>query len=358
MSTPAVAHLCRGREWRGGERQVRLLVTTLAERRHGAQHVLTGRDSRLARNLSGAGAVVVGVPWRVAWDPRALAGIVAALRRLRTAAAGGYVLHAHDSHALAAGVLAARLLDLPLVATRRSDTIPGPLWRQPARVIALSGAVADALRRGGVPDAHIVRIPSAIPPATLAVPPWRNGGEAGTGATIVAVGSLTREKDQATLLRAFARVSRRLPGARLALCGEGPERAPLAQLARALGIADRVRFEGDVADVAAHLRAADVMAQPSRREALGTAVLEAMALGTPVVASATGGLVDLLAGGAGLLVPPGDAAALADALEQALRCAPLRATMVETARARVVSYGAPEVADRVAAVYRSALRTP
>jgi glycosyltransferase involved in cell wall biosynthesis len=141
------------------------------------------------------------------------------------------------------------------------------------------------------------------------------------------------------------------------LAGDGPERASLTALARRLSLDEAVRFEGERADATALIRGADVLVQPSRREALGTAVLEAMALGTPVVASAVGGLAELLGDGAGLLVPPGNAVAFAEAIERVLVDPRLGNSLACEARARAERYDALEVADRVAQVYRSALQT-
>ena len=358
MSGVVAAHLCRGRDWRGGERQVRLLINTLTGRSELLQYLITGRDSELAKSLSGGEAQVLGVPWSAAWEPRAFGQTLIHLSRLRTLHRDDLVLHAHDSHALAAGVVASRLLGLPLIATRRSDPVAGRLWRRPDRVIALSGSVEEALRRGGVEGSRIVRIPSAVSLDALAqTPESHRGSRSEDGvAVIIAVGALTPEKDHATLLHALAALRVRLPSTRLVLIGDGPRRHALTALARSLAIADHVCVEGERADAAARIRGADVLVQPSRREALGTAVLEAMALGTPVVASAAGGLGELLGGGAGLLVPPGNAAAFAGAIERVLTDPAFRGAMVREARARVVLYDAPKVADRVAEVYRSALR--
>ncbi len=349
-----VAHVCRGREWRGGERQVRLLVETLAGRFGVRQYLLTGRGTPLATAVAGRGAALETVPWRMAWDPRALAGILVAFQRLRTNHPDNLVIHAHDSHALAVGALSSRLSRLPLVATRRSDTPAGRLWRLPDRVIAISGAVEIALRDAGVEGSRIVQIPSAVVLADL-TRPGRPGGD--SMPVIVAVGALTAEKGHAVLVRAFARLRHRLPRTRLVLVGDGPEREGLETLARRLGVDTAVEFTGERSDATPEIRAAHVLAQPSRREALGTAVLEAMALGTPIVASAVGGLVDLLGSQAGLLVPPDDPDALAGALARVLTDPGLADTLTRNARARVAGYDALELAERVAQVYRSALRT-
>lgn len=359
MSRVVVAHLCRGREWRGGERQVRLLINTLGGRPDFLQHLFTGQGSVLAKSLAGGKASLVEIPWRTAWDPRAFGLALAGLCRLRAAHRHRLVLHAHDSHALAVGIAASRLLRLPLIATRRSDTVPGRLWRLPARVIALSGSVEQALLDGGVDGSSITLIPSAVSLEELArIPGQRKDSRTGHGPPVlIAAGALTPEKDHATLVRALAALRVRLPAARLVLVGDGPERDSLAALARRLILGDAVRFEGECADAAALIRGADVLVQPSRREALGTAVLEAMALGTPVVASAVGGLVELLGDGAGLLVPSGDADAFAEAIARVLTDPRLADALTREARARAERYDAFEVADRVARVYRSALQT-
>jgi len=358
MRGAVAVHLCRAREWRGGERQVRLLIGTLACRSGFLQELITMRYSSLALALGSDGPRVLGVPWRSAYDPRALLQTLLHLRRLRALHGRDLLLHAHDSHALLLGLLAARVLGLPLVATRRSVTPPGPLWRLPDRIIAISAAVEAALRGARVAPERIIRIPSAVSLATLALVPARRllRRRRRSVPVVMAVGALTSEKGHATLIEAFALMHQRLPSAVLVLLGDGPLRGELESLARQRGVGARVHFRGDRPEAAGFIRAAHVLAQPSRREALGTAVLEAMALGTPVVACRTGGLVELLREGAGLLVAPGDAAALAEALERVLTEPLLRGALVHEARARVAAYDAPGVADQVAEVYRSALR--
>jgi glycosyltransferase involved in cell wall biosynthesis len=116
-----------------------------------------------------------------------------------------------------------------------------------------------------------------------------------------------------------------------------------------------VSFAGEVAEATSRIAAAQLFVQPSHREALGTAVLEAMALGIPVVASRTGGLPELIGDGAGMLVPPRDPQALAIALEYLLGNPQVCARYVAAARALVARFDASGMAERVAEVYRSAL---
>ena len=317
-----------------------------------AQLLVTGRGTTLARVASEGGIPVAGTPWRFGLDPRAVA---LALRGISSAASRS-VVHVHDSHALALGIVAARLARVPLIATRRSTTVAGPAWRVPDRVLAISGAVREALLAAGVSHSRIAVVPSGVDLATLG--PAIHDAEEHGNTDLIAVGALTREKGHATLLQAFAQVVARHPGATLTILGDGPERASLERLALELGVHGRARLPGEATTPAPQVARAIIMVQPSLREALGTAVLEAMAVGTPVVASAVGGLSGLLAGDAGVLVPPGDPGALATAIIRLIEDPERRASLRRAAWQRVREYDIRGMAERCAQVYRSALDQP
>jgi glycosyltransferase involved in cell wall biosynthesis len=140
---------------------------------------------------------------------------------------------------------------------------------------------------------------------------------------IVSAGRLVAQKDHATLLDAFARLSRRRR-ARLLLLGAGPLRAALQAQARSLGIAGDVDLPGFVANPLPYMRAARVFALSSRHEGFGNVLVEALACGTPVVATdCPHGPAEILRGGSlGRLVPVGDPAALAEALWRSLNYPP------------------------------------
>lgn len=134
------------------------------------------------------------------------------------------------------------------------------------------------------------------------------------------VARLEPEKGHSTLLEAWPAVVAAVPSARLLVVGEGSRRDALEVQAADLGIADRVVFTGRRDDVPAVTAALDVAVLPSYREAQGLTILEAMALSRPVVASAVGGIPEMIEDGkSGLLVPPHDAPALAAAIVRLLR---------------------------------------
>lgn len=352
MTPLAVLHLSRGREWRGGERQVRLLVETQRSAGAVTPLLVTARGCALAIAI-GTGETLHQVTWTFPLDPRALLGAAAAARRLGRRWPGAVVIHAHDSHALQLAIPLARSRRLPLVATRRSDTPPGRLWRWPDRVIAISPAVRDRLIGAGVPSDRIVEIPSAIDPSALdptALPPGTNDVP-----TIVAAGALSPEKGHHILLQAFAQVRRRQPRCRLVIVGDGPERSRLASATRVLGLHPHVEFTGELPRATAWIEQATVFVQPSLREALGTALLEALAMGVPCVATAVGGPATLLADDHGELVRPGDAGHLAAGILRLLEDSARRAHLGRRGRLLARRFEATAVAGAVAEVYRSAL---
>lgn len=170
------------------------------------------------------------------------------------------------------------------------------------------------------------------------------------GPLVVYAGRLARLKGLDLLLQAWPEVA---AGAHLCIVGDGEERDALQ--AQAAGLRG-VRFHGPVADVAPLLRAADACVLPSRAEGLPLALLEGMSSGLAVVATAVGGIPEVIEDGrSGLLIQPEAPAALAEALRRAL--GPEGATLGQLARARVLqSYSIDGVADRVLDLYSRMMR--
>lgn len=207
-----------------------------------------------------------------------------------------------------------------------------------AGIVANSDMVRHyAASREHTPLAKFVVLRNGVdaPPATPCEP---NAGAAGRPVLVGIVASLTPVKRHDLLLEAWARVRRHAgPGAaRLVLIGDGPLREPLAAQAAALGLGDDVEFVGAVTDVPAQLRRLDAGVLCSDREGLSNAVLEYMASGLAVVATAVGGNPELVDQRNGLLVPAGDAEALAGAIGRLVADAGLRRRLGEAGRERVV----------------------
>ena len=356
--TTRLVHVASGREWRGGQRQVWLLARELAKAGVTEQVVVTAAGSELARRLTSGGIRVREVPWRAGVAPRAFPAVLAEILH-RPA-----ILHAHDPHALTVAGICAALARRPLVVTRRVVfrlRRPG-FWRRADRVVAISRAVADVLIGDGIDPARVAVVHSGISidelKSLVPLQVRRHLGLPDRATLAVNVASLVGEKDHATLLRAARQLAGRVPELHWVIAGAGALLPELERLSAELSLTGRVHFLGHLEEPARLISEADVFVMSSRDEGLGTTVLEAMALGIPVASTAAGGLPEMLGEGAGLLVPPGDANGLAEAVERLVRDPVGRAAVVARAREVVPRFAAARMADDMASVYRSCVPFP
>lgn len=213
---------------------------------------------------------------------------------------------------------------------------------------------ADAITTVSLPTAARVRSYPGIDPGRLRVisngvdfdfwsaTPSPHVPVSNRSMVILTVGRLLPVKGHDVLLRAFARVVLHVPQARLVIVGDGTFRTELQRLARQLKIGNAVEFAGelDAAGVRSRLADARVFTLPSRSEGLPLALLESMAAGVPAVATLVGGVPDVLVPGTGLLVPPEDPGALADALITILLDPQLASTLGERGSARAKHFSA------------------
>ena len=183
--------------------------------------------------------------------------------------------------------------------------------------------------------------------------------ESKKGPLIGAIGSLTPEKGLEGLLEAASMLRGRYPQLQVAIVGDGILRPRLQERARQLDIQESVRFTGIVDDVRPWLASFDLLAMPSLSEGFGVTLLEAMAMGCPVVASRVGGIPEVVTDGKhGLLAAPGDANALAEAIDTLLRDEGRRRTMGENGREHVVrEFGLEKMLRRLEQEYEELLAT-
>jgi len=161
------------------------------------------------------------------------------------------------------------------------------------RILFVSQKVLDGyLEKTHIPKEKCVLVPNGVPIYSVNAEERKNLRERLNWKIsekwIVSVGRLSPEKGHADLVQAFAEVSARVPEARLALIGGGPEETHLRNLTRKFGLENKVFFAGLQKDVSGWLSAADLYVQPSRREGLSLAILEAMGAGIPVISTRTG----------------------------------------------------------------------
>jgi glycosyltransferase involved in cell wall biosynthesis len=223
-------------------------------------------------------------------------------------------------------------------------------------VVAISSAVRDQLRRDGIAEERLAVVPSGIDLEAIRGAPHEHlrawAGIPNGGALVVTVAALTAEKGLLTLVAAFAMLLKERD-IRWVVIGDGPLRSVMESFAADPAFKGRLAFPGFHPEPTRLLRDADLFVLPSRSEGLGTSVLDAMALELPVVATDVGGLPELLAGDAGLLVPVDEPRALATAVGRLLDDGALRAKCLAAGRATAARYTARGMAAGMQTVYAS-----
>jgi len=308
-------------------------------------------------------------------DLAALAQLVRSIRRERPS-----IVHTHTSKAGFVGRLAARIARVPAVIHQphghifygyygpRRTAVFKALERWAAtwtdRIITLTErGTEEHLAYGIGRREQYVTVPSGVPTERLrAAAPSRAEARARLGLdagayVVVGLGRLIRIKGFDLLVRALPSVAARIPSTRLVVVGDGPERAGLEAIAASLGVSDRVRLTGETTDVPSHLVAADVVVVPSRNEGMGRVLVEAMALGLPVVATAVGGIPAVVTDGeCGRLVEPDDVAALAAALVELGRDPGLRRKLGDAALERAEAFSTSVANEKLLALYAALVR--
>jgi glycosyltransferase involved in cell wall biosynthesis len=296
----------------------------------------------------------------------ALAGLLGAgALAARRVGRGADLVHAHWWFPAGVQALAART-GLPLVTTlhgtdvRLARSRPAAraacarVLRASARVTAVSGWLAD--QAAGF-------APGLARPAVAPMPVDDLAFSPGPGDLprdeLLFVGRLDRQKGVDVALRALAGLTGPAAALPLRVVGGGPQEPALRRLAGELGVAGRVRWEGQLpqAELADRYRRAAALVVPGRDEGLGLVAVEGQLSGAPVVAAASGGLLDVVADGqTGRTFPPGRPDALARVLEAALADPAATARMAGAARRRAAArFGAAAAAKAYAAVYAEAL---
>jgi glycosyltransferase involved in cell wall biosynthesis len=366
VSTPRVAFVSSGAKLGGEERYLSLVLQHLP--RDSVAGVIALERGPYVDRVAAAGFEVVVLP-----TGRRLGIAVSAARLARRLRAfRPQLVHANGVKAALACALAGRIGAPPFVWVKHDLSWDGPLarWigRHAAAVVGVSAAVTETFAGRGT---HVSVVHNALPPLDVDAAAGRAALAAPDGAPVVLiVGRLDPTKGHRELIAVLPSLRARFPGLRLAFVGM--EQRPFVGYADALraeaahaGVADAVTFLGYREDAPQLIAGADAVCIPTvadergmGREGFSFVALEAMAVGTPVVGYAHGALPEIL-GDCGLLAPPGDRAALARLLGDALASPELRDRLAACGRARVAAeFSLPRMIERLEDVYRDAAKAP
>lgn len=350
-----------GTGWRGGQRQILWMGEGLARR--GGRPIFALRPgSELAARARSSGIEVVHIDPTIAefgpWT-------VLRLRRL-IARERVDILHPQSGHTIALAALAAAGTRARIVFARRTtfplrDNVGTRLkYSRADRIISVSRAGVEALVAAGVDASKIAVVPSGIPLDGLARPASRellaSFGVPEGARLVVMVGALTEVKDPITFVRAIAVAKRRVRGLHALLVGEGHLRGAVEAEVHALELEDTFHLTGFRDDHDSLIAAGDVAALSSRLEGTPGVLLDALALGRPIAATATGGVPEIVEDGvSGLLAPVGDPDMLGGAIARLLLDKPLAARISTAAKTRACEYSIDSTVDRTIEVYERAL---
>ncbi len=359
-----VAHIDTGSEWRGGQQQVYYLYRALC-RQQIPGILFCEQGSALEKRLQAENLPCIGMKIRSELDLRAAWQIACHIRRL-----GVTILHAHSAHALGIGLLVRRFFSpLKLIAARRVDfsvrkpVIGSRKYRTDRlhKIITVSSRIREVLIGDGVDPDKIAVIHSGIPldkfetagqkpelRTELGIPPDHF--------VVGTVAALAGHKDYPNLLRAARQVI--LQTDRITFCavGDGPEADSVHRLAQSLQFGKRFVFTGFREDVGSLLKSFDLFVLASKKEGLGTSVLDALLVGLPVVATRAGGIPEMITDGQnGLLVPVRDPVSLAEAILRLCADAEMRNQMADQAVRSVRRFDIRETIRETLTLYRQML---
>jgi len=339
-----ILHINTERTWRGGEQQTLNLLVGLKTRRV-ASDLVCQPDSPMQERADGAGVNVIPIAMHGEID------LAAALRIRKLIKQFNYdIIHCHTSHAHSLAFLASVGTGSIRLVTRRVDfsifrhsflKLSGIKYRYMADYyIAISHKIKEVLVSDGLAGNRIFVAHSGIDSQRFMT---ADGGRlraefniAENQPVIINVAHLAGHKGQIHLVRAIPQVLAKLPDARFFIVGKGELMAELKAAAAAQGLKDELVFTGFRDDVADFYQIADLYVMSSVQEGLGTAVLDALALAKPVVATNCGGLPEIIQDGrTGRLVAPADPAALANGIIDMLGRAEAAQSMARQGQAMV-----------------------
>jgi glycosyltransferase involved in cell wall biosynthesis len=356
-----VLHTESSTGWGGQEN--RTLQEAIQMRLRGADMLFAcRRGAQLSQRARDHGFTVEEFPMRNSFDPVSIVGLGGAFRRHRID-----LVNTHSGRdTLLAGIAARLMLRRPRIVRTRHLILPitskATYSLLPDHVVCVSRAVRDYLADVGVPTAMLTSVPTGVDttrfdPAGVDAALREELHIPAEAPLIGTVAILRMKKGYQDLIAAIPQVLAGAPTAHFVFAGDGPQRQNIERALTEAQLGERVHLLGLRRDIPQVLKSFDIFVLPTHQEALGTSYIEAQAMGVPVIGTRVGGVPDtMIEGETGLLVPPHDPPALAEAIVTLATDPAKRRAMGEAGRRRVLSeYTVQKMAERMQAVYERVL---
>lgn len=363
--TVSILHIDSERGWRGGQQQVIYLLQGLLERK-----IITSLVCQPSSRLEDF-CIAHDLPFhpvRMLGELDGLAAfkIAGIARRLKF-----NILHLHSAHAISIGLLTKFLYPNPkLIGVRRVDfNIRNHIFSRMKyksrfinRIVCISDGIKKVLLEDGIPLEKIVMIRSGIDINKFSQIQDDNGIRERhkipeNHKIIGTVAAMAGHKDYPTLLQAASVVVQKVPNVTFLAVGHGPDVERIKKLHQELQLEERFLFSGSQEDVGPFLKSFDIFILASKMEGLGTSILDAQSVGLPVIATQTGGVPEIVQHNQnGLLVPPQNPAALADAIIELINNEPRRISLGKKAKDNVQNYSIDKTIDETLLLYQELLQ--
>lgn len=354
-----ILHINSARTWRGGEQQTLWLCQGLQQRGHEI-FLACPPQSALHKRANAVGIAVCPVAMRGEWDVWAVRNLVGVIQRISIK-----IVHFQTAHAHTLGLLAAQLAKVPIrILTRRVDFhIHKHLlnrWKYGSAltaILTISEGIRKVMIEDGLEPERVVTVHSGINLQRIENITdgsyLREEFAISEGSLVIGmVGALAPHKHHQNFLEAAAIIKRSFPNARFLIVGEGPLREELERYSASRGLSADVIFTGFREDVLEITKMFDIFALSSYLEGMGTSILDAMALGVPIVATEVGGVPEIILHGRnGLLVPARNPDKLAQAILKLAKDPPLRDQMGAYGKEYVRNFDVNKTVEQTEAVY-------
>jgi len=343
----SVLHIDTEKSWRGGQQQAAYLLAAMSQQGYDTSLVCQPK-SAIERYCQDKALPYVPIKMYGEID------LIAGFRISRICRKNNFnILHLHSSHALSIGLWAKLFYSkLKLIAVRRVDFHIKNNWfsqfkyenRLLDKIVCISHGIENILLEDGVPAQKLVTIHSGIDIYRFdkVVLPEDFRQKLGIPQNNILVGTIAamaKHKDYPNLLKAAKIVIEKNDDITFCAVGEGPEKEKILRSAYELDLKDRFVFAGFREDIGNFLKTFDIFVLASKKEGMGTSILDAQSVGLPVIACETGGIPEIISHGEnGLLVPQKNAIRLAEAIQLLVQDHQLRKTLGQNALKSVKNF--------------------